>query len=369
MMKEIIFFNSSLKGGGVETVLKNILKYIEIENFKIKVILFDEFEDDDLNKIFIEKNIKIINYKIKNFNIENPLNYLVQTFQILYLYFKMGKDVNKESILINMNIMNFQQNLLFKLLKNKKKIGWLHCDLTQYVNSFHYKLRKIFWKEYKKIIIVSKEALDVFSIHNKELKNKAHYIPNFVDRKEIEEKSNEKFNLNESYFLFVGRLSSEKNLEVLIESYKQADVSEKLYLIGDGPEKKKLKEMVIEKKVEEKIKFIGHQDNPYKWMKNAKALILTSKMEGLPMVLIEALFCNTLLISSDCKSGPKEILGNKYGILFPVGKIEDLAKIIKKVAYNKEYRNSIIKNLDEKKQEYTKEVVMKEIISLLKEKL
>lgn len=368
-MKEIIFFNSSLRGGGVETVLKNILKYIEIENFKIKVILFDEFEDNDLNEKFSEKNIEIITYKIKKFNIKNPLNYLIQTFQILCLYFKIKKVINEESILINMNIMNFQQNLLFKLLKNKKKIGWLHCDLTQYVNSYHYNLRKIFWKEYIKVIVVSKEALDVFSIYNKKLKNKAHYIPNFVDRKEIEKKSNEELNIKESYFLFVGRLSSEKNLEVLIESYKQADVSEKLFLIGDGPEKKKLKEMVIEKKVEEKVKFLGHKNNPYKWMKNAKALILTSKMEGLPMVLIEALFCNTLLISSDCKSGPKEILENKYGILFPVGKIECLVKIIKKVSYDREYRNDIIKNLDKKKQEYTKEVVMKKIVSLLKEEL
>jgi len=77
------------------------------------------------------------------------------------------------------------------------------------------------------------------------------------------------------------------------------------------------------------VKLVGYQDNPFKYIRIADLFILSSKYEGLPNALIEAMFLKKPLISSDCPTGPKEILDNgNYGSLFKVGDYKLLAKLI-----------------------------------------
>ena len=92
--------------------------------------------------------------------------------------------------------------------------------------------------------------------------------------------------------------------------------------------------------MEKKIKLIGYTKNPYPYLRNAQIFILSSKFEGSPNVLVEALFFRKYIISTDCPTGPKEILANgKYGDLVKIGDYKKIAQLIR--AYSKKKSQKI----------------------------
>jgi len=100
-------------------------------------------------------------------------------------------------------------------------------------------------------------------------------------------------------------------------------------ILGEGEERPKLESLVRELRLEEDVSLPGFIDNPFKYMKRAAVFVLSSRWEGLPNVLIQALACGTPVVSTDCPSGPAEILeGGKWGRLVPVGNVEELAEAI-----------------------------------------
>ena len=97
------------------------------------------------------------------------------------------------------------------------------------------------------------------------------------------------------------------------------------------------------------------------WLKKSKLFVHSSKYEGLPTVLIEALICNKMIISSNCPTGPKEILKNEScGKLFEVGNIEELGNYLVEFLSNKENREKHEKNVIIRKEEFNKNKVIKE---------
>ncbi|MBW4966823.1 glycosyltransferase [Pseudoalteromonas sp. CR1] len=132
-------------------------------------------------------------------------------------------------------------------------------------------------------------------------------------------------------FVFVGRLIKSKRVGDFINAINLAssEISCEAIILGDGPEKYELEELAKSLGMDKKIHFLGFKENPHDYIKIADALVLTSEWEGLPTVLIEALALGTQVISSDCKSGPSEILsGGVYGSLYPVGDVNTLSELI-----------------------------------------
>lgn len=118
--------------------------------------------------------------------------------------------------------------------------------------------------------------------------------------------------------LFVGRLVNVKNIPLIINSFSKVlkRINCKLLIVGDGPEKENLKALVKNFNLSESIDFVGYARNPYPYMKCSDVLILASKWEGLPTVLIEAMSCGAQVIATDNLAGAKEILEDgKYGFL------------------------------------------------------
>lgn len=101
--------------------------------------------------------------------------------------------------------------------------------------------------------------------------------------------------------------------------------------------------------LEEKVKLIGKMKNPYVWIKNSKFFVHSSKFEGLPTVIIEVMICGKVILSSNCPTGPKEILEkNSCGILFKMKDENDLSeKLLLNQKLMEEYRNRIIERIDE----------------------
>ncbi len=131
--------------------------------------------------------------------------------------------------------------------------------------------------------------------------------------------------------LAAGRLVAEKDFSTLVNAVAvvRKTMRVRLVILGEGQERAGLLEQAERLGFENDISLYGYTKNPYAWMRKAEVFVLSSRREGLPMALIEALACGCTVVSTDCKSGPREILQNgKFGILVPLSDPDALAKAI-----------------------------------------
>lgn len=131
--------------------------------------------------------------------------------------------------------------------------------------------------------------------------------------------------------LSVGRLAPQKDQTVMIEAFGKLRRRRpcRLMILGQGDERAKLEALIAELGIGDDVSLPGFASNPYAYMSRAAAFTLSSRWEGLPTVLIEALACGTQVVSTDCPSGPDEILaGGKYGWLVPMGEPDALANAL-----------------------------------------
>jgi len=133
--------------------------------------------------------------------------------------------------------------------------------------------------------------------------------------------------------LSVGRLSIQKDFTTLISAFARVrEASDaRLLILGEGDERQALEDQIRKLGLEQHVCMPGFVTNPYPYMREATVFVLSSKYEGLPGVLIEALYCGTRLVATDCPSGPREVLcDGSYGQLVPVGDAELMAQAIGK---------------------------------------
>lgn len=133
-------------------------------------------------------------------------------------------------------------------------------------------------------------------------------------------------------FVAVGRLTEQKDFPTLIRAF--AEVRQKhvarLLILGEGRDRSDLESLVKSLNLEQDVSLFGFVDNPYAFMTRSVAFVLSSRWEGLPTVLIEALACGVPVIATNCPSGPDEILaGGKYGLLVPVQDVAALAEAMR----------------------------------------
>tara|TARA_B100001175_G_scaffold315737_1_gene327959 strand:- start:993 stop:2096 length:1104 start_codon:yes stop_codon:yes gene_type:complete len=342
--KDLILFMPSIEGGGVEKNLFIIANFFSKKLNKIKLITYDNSFSNNF-----DKKIEIIYSKKKSSGESKYYKYFV----CLWLLFKQF--LSKKNILI----FSFQANIycliLSKILNfdiiirsNSSPSGWSNS----YIKNFIF---KFFFKYAKEIIVNSyefKRQLDKkFNINCK-------VIYNPLNKTEIKKKSREKFIFNffqkKKYFKFINiaRFTDQKDHITLLNAFKNINnkIKYKLLIMGYGTNKSKIINFIQENNLHKKIKVIRFQKNPYKFLYNSDVLVSTSIYEGLPNVLLEAQTLKKFIISSDCPTGPKEILNyGKYGYLFKTRSIKDLENKILNYKKNKKINKMIkkgYKNLD-----------------------
>ena len=131
--------------------------------------------------------------------------------------------------------------------------------------------------------------------------------------------------------LAVGRLTAQKDFPTLIQAFAQVRKSRpaRLLILGEGTERPSLEALVTRLGLDQDVCLPGFTANPYPYISRASLFVLSSRWEGLPTVLVEALYCGARIIATDCPSGPREILSNgRYGKLVPVGNVASLAQAI-----------------------------------------
>jgi glycosyltransferase involved in cell wall biosynthesis len=163
--------------------------------------------------------------------------------------------------------------------------------------------------------------------------------------------------------LAVGRLTKQKDFPTLIQAFAQVRKTRqaRLLILGEGPDREALEALVNRLGLENDVAMPGFVDNPYAFMSRASVFVLSSLWEGLPTVLIEALYCGRPIIATDCPSGPREILANgQHGRLIPLADITALAQAIEAGL-----AGEIPHPKTESWQPYTTEVVVDQYLDLL----
>ena len=131
--------------------------------------------------------------------------------------------------------------------------------------------------------------------------------------------------------LSVGRLTGQKDFKTLIQAFAmvRSTIDARLIILGQGEDRAELEAQVQSLGLQDHVQLRGFVQNPFAYMANCRLFVLSSVFEGLPTVLIEALAAGSPVVSTDCPSGPREILdGGRYGRLVPVGDAKAMAEAI-----------------------------------------
>lgn len=148
--------------------------------------------------------------------------------------------------------------------------------------------------------------------------------------------------------LGVGRLTAQKDFATLIRAFAHLSQQHpaRLMILGEGEERVLLESLVSELNLDDKVSLPGFVDNPFMYMKNASVFVLSSRWEGMPNALLQAMACRTPVVSTDCPSGPREILEDgKWGKLVRVGDVQALSEAIV-ASLNKETRCPSLEDLE-----------------------
>ena len=128
----------------------------------------------------------------------------------------------------------------------------------------------------------------------------------------------------EPYVLHVGRFMPQKRHDLLLEAYRRSGLAQPLVLLTRPSPA--LDTLIARVGLRDRVRVVGFRPNPYPWMRAAELLVLSSEREGMPSVLVEAIACGTRVVSTDCPSGPREVLrGPLARWLVPNGDVEALA--------------------------------------------
>ena len=354
-----------------------ILLLINEDNGENGNILIDRIPKNIKYKFVVDKNII---YKLNKYRELKKKNIL---YKIFYNYFlkKRRKNYRKNiRKIIKQENYDHLIDFYFKIPKdllNKHSISWLHSSLK---GSKPRNLKKSMERIAKtgKVVVITEDLKKEFIKYFSQYENKVKRIYNFFDLESTIYKSNqidyltikEKELLKTDYILACSRIDDKKDLGTLIKAFKilkeKYKLKEKLYIVGNGPSKYKYENLVKKYRLEEEVLFLGTKNNPYIWMRNAKLFVHSSLKEGFGMVLVEAMICETMVISTDCPVGPSEILENgKSGILVNIGDYEKMAEEIKKYLYSKEEREKIISNASKRILDFSKEKIKKDIEGIL----
>lgn len=316
-MTKIALFIPSLRGGGAENIFLNLSKGLLDKGYLVDLVLCQR-KGEYLTKV--DERVVVVDLQSDR---------LLYALLPLFSYLKEQRPKVLISGIFHVNIISLLAVLLSGLKTSivvtehnpfsitQKKLGLFKRFVTRM-------LIKLLYPYAKAVVTVSQGVRDDLIKNVGVKKNNIRVIYNPIDVFDIQKKSQDapdhKWLKNKTVpvILGVGRLTDQKDFPTLLRAFAkvQRQIDARLIILGEGEKRESLEALVEDLRLEEVVDLPGFVKNPYSFMGAADVFVLSSIHEGLPTVLIEALACGTPVVSTDCPSGPSEILENgKYGSL------------------------------------------------------
>ena len=327
--KKILIRIGSLRHGGAEKVLATFLKNLPDDKYEIDLLL-NLYSGKYLTEIPGWINVLYLN-KGEMITTNRLQDIPVKAFRVMYQFvLKKFPKLLYSTILKNKKydiefaaIHGFRDEILNSPLKNSKKIVWIHNDLrkTHFHNYTDNEIRKFFG--FDKILVISEHIQKDFEnlARNENEKNRIVRIYNPLDTNEILNKANVNWESTQNpapVFISVGTVFPQKGFDRLLKVHQRLlheGFPHLVKILGDGYDFENIKNLISELQITETVEMTGFTDNPYPAVKNADFYILSSRYEGFPTVLFEAVTLKKNIIATEV-SGVREILENgKLGLI------------------------------------------------------
>ena len=375
--KKILFIYYKLfKPGGVAKVMTNLANELVENGYDVEILIMTSKTETfySLNK----------NIKIHTADMFSHWAWGICEFNVKYLKF-IPKIQNINSYISHIGVYLLLKNWLLKNHQNydtivscwyklstiiglfnkkiaQKNIAWEHIDHGVGGVIYRDTLRK-YYKTLKGIVCINTPSITYY-----EQFNKTFFIPNIIgepfDNKPFIQPENK-----ENIISFVGRLEKDKNVSELLEIISETEIPHdwKLQIIGDGIERNKLEKFVKDKNLMNIVHFIGTKttDEISKLLDKSKIFVLTSLKEGLPTVLIEAMFSSNILISYNCNHGPSDIINENNGFLIPMHDKNLFREKLESVLKNPEKLSDMITTSYKESQKWKKGKILEKWTEIL----
>lgn len=311
MLKKIIFVIGTLSNGGAERVVSNISMSLP-ENIQKEAILFSEDA-----KVDYEFKGRIIYLDRKD--PDRPIAKIVTLINRI-IKLKRIKQLNSNATIISFmeypNILNMLSGHHDRSIVSVR--NYMSVKHKSGLKSLLWNLSiKYLYKKARKVIVVS-EQMKVDLVENYNVpKEKIEVIYNSYPIKRITTLAQNKLGkreqeiFNNPTIITAGRLYKQKGQHHLINAFKRVKEfipHSQLVFLGEGRLENSLREKARALDIYDSVHFLGFQENPFKYIALSKAFVMTSYYEGFPNALAEAMICKIPVISTDCPSGPREIL-------------------------------------------------------------
>ena len=373
--KILLIYYVLFNPGGVARVMTNLANEFVEQGHEVEILLLTSKTEAfySLNK----------NIKIHTVDMFSHWAWGICEFNVKYLKF-IPKIQNINSYISHIGVYLLLKNWLLKNHQNydtiiscwykissflgtfkniaAKTIAWEHTDYNVGGWLYNKKLRK-FYKNLKGIVCINTPSVQYYKYFSK-----TSFIPNIIGEP-FESKSFIPSERKENVISFVGRLDKGKNVGELLEIFEQSNLPKDwiLQIIGDGVERNNLEKYVKDKGLDANVCFLGSKniDEISELLGKSKISVSTSLKEGLPTVLVEAMFCSNALVAYDCNYGPSDIINENNGFLIPLGDKQMFREKLEYLVMNEDVYNSMNKSSYEESQKWKKGKILEKWTEIL----
>ncbi|MDN6307901.1 glycosyltransferase [Psychrobacter sp.] len=333
-MKKIVLAIFTLQGNGAERFALTMAKALSDSGHEAHLVYFK-----DMIELPIPSNINLHFFNYQKYR------KIPRSFRSIIASKAFDKFILNhigEPDLVLSNLYPVDMILAKSTLKNVHLV--IHNTLSQeYASTLTPSLVSKLEKTYQsKPCIAVSEGVKQDFIELFGLKSNIQTIHNPIDIEAVKTGADEFIPSHQNYIVHVGKFKAQKRHDILIKAYALANIPQKLVLVGTGNLLAEAKQLVADLEIENDVVFAGFQKNPYPFIKNADLMVVSSDFEGFSIAILEALALETPVISTDCPSGPNEILPPKN--LVPVGDIEALATKLQQSTINPTKHFTVLSN-------------------------
>lgn len=382
--KRLLFVISRFLDGGIDTVLVEYLQYIvHAHDFEVTLAIGIRMYHLEVFLLRIPKEVKVVYFNQARWLVGGPMRRVTgdisswgKAFDEVLLNpirrWNIQRELKKQALAHDVVIDFACSYSSFMKTIAKPKICFYHFSLpTDLMDNERKRLRmEGRLAHYNKIISISQDMQRQFEECFPVLKQRMAMIYNAKNVERLIEKASEPSSapIGKPYLLAIERLEeSQKDITTLLQAMKilkeKYNYSTPLYILGKGKSEPYLRQKTAELGVEEQVRFIGFTANPYPWLKHCTALLHSAKFEGLPTVLIEGLLLGKCIISTDCPTGPKEILDEgRAGILVPMEDAHGFAEAVVRLTTDEKLRKSLLSGIRSHQKAFTFESTYQQFV-------